>query len=284
MISDSLLASARVLPASSAASVGRRPTAPVMPLSTTSHASAAASVEASSPSPEYAGANSATCASNSSSLEPPAVSPTTRNRSGLARTRSRAWVPMEPVEPRMTMSRALTGQSSVPGASNDQNSSPPRPRRRGPAGRGDFWSSDAPSAARTVSTWSPCAAGRRRRARRRSRPGRSARRACAIVPRRARLVVGGQTHDAVSAVAPTTSDVCRRRRGSSCARRPRRRGRRPGRRRPPSTAGRADGDPVTHSDAEGAQHPGAGADLGEEPGVGPVRRGRSARRPRRGRG
>ena len=36
MISDSLLASASVVPASSAASVGRSPTAPVMPLSTTS--------------------------------------------------------------------------------------------------------------------------------------------------------------------------------------------------------------------------------------------------------
>ena len=51
MISDSLLASARVLPASSAATVGRKPTAPVMPLSTTSQASPAAVVEASSPSP-----------------------------------------------------------------------------------------------------------------------------------------------------------------------------------------------------------------------------------------
>ena len=105
MISDSLLASASVVPASSAASVGRRPTAPVMPLSTTSHGRPAASVEASSPSPEYAGANSATCRANSSGLLPPAVSPTTRNRSGLARTRSSAWVPMDPVEPRMTMSR-----------------------------------------------------------------------------------------------------------------------------------------------------------------------------------
>ena len=55
MISDSLLASASVLPASSAASVGRSPTAPVMPLSTTSHGRPAASVEASSPRPEYAG-------------------------------------------------------------------------------------------------------------------------------------------------------------------------------------------------------------------------------------
>ena len=61
MISDSLLASASVVPAASAASVGRSPTAPVIPLSTTSQAIPAASVEASSPSPEYAGPNSATC-------------------------------------------------------------------------------------------------------------------------------------------------------------------------------------------------------------------------------
>ena len=55
MISDSLLASARVLPASSAASVGRSPTAPVMPLSTTSHSIAAAATEASSPRSANAG-------------------------------------------------------------------------------------------------------------------------------------------------------------------------------------------------------------------------------------
>ncbi len=55
MISDSLLARASVLPASSAARVGRRPTAPVMPLSTTSQDAPAASAEASSPSPENAG-------------------------------------------------------------------------------------------------------------------------------------------------------------------------------------------------------------------------------------
>ena len=62
-------------------------------------------MEASSPSPEYAGASSATCCSNSSGLLPPAVSPTTRNRSGLARTMSSAWVPIDPVDPRTTTSR-----------------------------------------------------------------------------------------------------------------------------------------------------------------------------------
>ena len=49
MTSDSLLASARVVPASSAASVGRSPTEPVIPLSTTSQASPANSLAASGP-------------------------------------------------------------------------------------------------------------------------------------------------------------------------------------------------------------------------------------------
>ena len=84
-----------------------------MALSTTSQASPAASVEASSPSPEYAGANSATCSSKSCSCDPPAVSPTTRNRSGFARTTSRAWVPTDPVDPRITTSRrSFTGPLS----------------------------------------------------------------------------------------------------------------------------------------------------------------------------
>ena len=136
MISDSLLASARVLPESSAASVGRSPTAPVIALSTTSHAIPAASVEASSPSPEYAGANSATCCSKSSSCEPPAVSPTTRNRSGLARTTSRAWVPTDPVDPRMTMSRRSLTPSIIVSPHDpftapptSPHTSPPNPRR-----------------------------------------------------------------------------------------------------------------------------------------------------------
>ena len=90
MMRLSLLASASVLPASSAARVGRSPTAPLMALSTTSHGRPATSVDASSPRPTYAGANSATCRANSSGLLPPAVRPMTRNRSGLARTMSSA--------------------------------------------------------------------------------------------------------------------------------------------------------------------------------------------------
>jgi hypothetical protein len=108
MISDSLLASASTLPASSAASVGSSPAAPVIALSTVWQAMPAASTLASSPMPLYAGSNSATCCSNRSGCEPPAVSATTRNRSGRARTTSSAWVPTEPVEPRITTSRLLT--------------------------------------------------------------------------------------------------------------------------------------------------------------------------------
>ena len=52
MISDSLLASASTLPACSAATVGRSPTAPVTALSTTSHPMPAASTDAASPVPE----------------------------------------------------------------------------------------------------------------------------------------------------------------------------------------------------------------------------------------
>ena len=99
MISDSLLASARTLPASSAASVGSSPTAPVIALSTMWQAIPAASTLAVVAEVAYAGANSATCCSNRSGCEPPAVSATTRNRSGLARTTSSAWVPTDPVEP-----------------------------------------------------------------------------------------------------------------------------------------------------------------------------------------
>src|SRR5690348_16452494 len=131
MISDSLLASARVLPASRAASVGRSPTAPVIPLSTVWHSCEAASMLASSPRPWKRGANSATCCSKRSRLPPPAVRPTTRKRPGFARTTSSAWVPMEPVEPRMTMSRgwvtqALCLDSPHPGANGPTNRDPAR--------------------------------------------------------------------------------------------------------------------------------------------------------------
>ena len=125
MISDSLFASASVVPASSAASVGRSPTAPVMPLSTTSHWRAAASTDGLlAELGEVRRELRDLGARTGRGWEPPAVSPTTRNRSGFARTRSRAWVPMEPVEPSRTTSRrgaravgrgeTVTAASSLP--------------------------------------------------------------------------------------------------------------------------------------------------------------------------
>ena len=140
MISDSLLASARVRPASSAASVARRPAAPVTPFSTTSHCRPARWHTASGPgehgdlgggrrSPRLvrddssliasvtdgAAASSATATTgtpnstawraSSAGLPPPAASATIRKRSGLRRAMSSAWVPIDPVEPRITTSR-----------------------------------------------------------------------------------------------------------------------------------------------------------------------------------
>ena len=106
MISDSLLARASVLPASRAASVGRSPTAPVMPLSTTSQRDGRPPRPRPPPPARSTPARTRRPAARTArGCDPPAVSPTTRNRSGLARTRSRAWVPIDPVEPRMTMSR-----------------------------------------------------------------------------------------------------------------------------------------------------------------------------------
>ena len=160
MISDSLLARARVRPASSAARVARRPTAPVTPLSTTSHSRPARWHTASTPastviprwdpgapadppaegegvsgdaepaavpheltasSTDRAAASSATATTgtpnstawraSSSGLPPPAASAVTRKRPGLRRAMSSAWVPIDPVEPRITTSRR-----GVPGA------------------------------------------------------------------------------------------------------------------------------------------------------------------------
>lgn len=127
--SDSLLASASVEPACRAARVGRRPIEPVMPLSTTSVGRAAASVAASGPTRTFgvipcsasasrragsrAGSatattstpNSAAWAASAATSPPPAASTETVNRSRLRRTTSSAWVPMDPVLPRITTSR-----------------------------------------------------------------------------------------------------------------------------------------------------------------------------------
>ena len=52
--------------------------------------------------------NSMACWASRAGLPPPAASPATRNRSGLRRITSRAWVPIDPVEPRMTTARGST--------------------------------------------------------------------------------------------------------------------------------------------------------------------------------
>ena len=130
-----------------------------MPLSTTSQARPAIAVEASGPavivgaepgrpasretvaiasSRRAAAASSATptcgtskrtaCRARSSTFEPPAASPTTRKRSGLRAAMSRPWVPMEPVEPRITMSRVtpdiLTQPEDAPPATPHAASDP----------------------------------------------------------------------------------------------------------------------------------------------------------------
>lgn len=128
-ISDSLLASASTRPASSAASVEVSPRAPVMPLSTMSQGDAAISATPPGPASTRARApaaarasrsagtaegsatatastsKSAACFARRSTRPPPAASAVTRNRPGALATTSRAWVPMEPVEPSTTTDR-----------------------------------------------------------------------------------------------------------------------------------------------------------------------------------
>ena len=104
-IRDSLLASARVLPVRSVARVGAKPMDPVMPLMTTSASVFSTNLVASAaPSTALATLNCAFCVSKSSVFLP-AARPTNSNRSGFAAITSRAWVPMEPVEPRMITRR-----------------------------------------------------------------------------------------------------------------------------------------------------------------------------------
>src|SRR5439155_25833357 len=126
--SDSLFARARIFPDCSVAREGESPTAPTMAFSTMSASDSRASVSMASgpdrmstsrsePSLSFSstaasssamatrgGMNSRTCPTSSSWLLP-APKPTTRNRSGLCRTTSRAWVPIEPVEPRIASDR-----------------------------------------------------------------------------------------------------------------------------------------------------------------------------------
>ncbi len=125
-IRDSLFASASVMPRSSVARVGARPTDPVMPFSTTSASTLRTSSTASSmPTAVCSTPNSPACASSSARFDPTA-SPTTSNRRGFARMTSSAWVPIEPEEPRMMTLRTTPpygGRAAVRGAL--------RPRRRG---------------------------------------------------------------------------------------------------------------------------------------------------------
>lgn len=131
-IRDSLLASASTRPASRAARVGARPMDPVMPLSTVWQSLAASSAAASGPArisgcraePYAADSASRTagtasfratatvptssrraCSARSPARPPAADRPVTRKRPGLRCTTSMACVPIEPVEPRITMSR-----------------------------------------------------------------------------------------------------------------------------------------------------------------------------------
>src|SRR5918999_2599234 len=128
----SLLASASVFPDCNAASVGGNPTAPTIAFSTMSASRSRASCSAASApttistlrspaSPAWSsfaavssltattgGMNSRIWPTSNSWFEA-AASPTTWKRSWVCRITSRAWVPMEPVEPRMTTLRMSQG-------------------------------------------------------------------------------------------------------------------------------------------------------------------------------
>ena len=136
MTSDSLLASARVVPRASVAIVGRRPAAPVIAFSTTPQSIAASSVEASGPTRSsgqsvpsssrsasaaelvgtatISGENSPICWASSSILLPAADRALMTNLSRFRETTSRVWVPMDPVEPRRTTVRTPINASAVP--------------------------------------------------------------------------------------------------------------------------------------------------------------------------
>ena len=114
-INDSLLASASVLPLFKVFSVAKSPAEPVMPLTTTSallsRTSSAASSEPSAQTLSLS-PNSLRWASRSSPLRK-AERPTSSNRSGLALITSKAWVPMEPVDPRTKTFRISQNSSAI---------------------------------------------------------------------------------------------------------------------------------------------------------------------------
>src|SRR5580693_1181829 len=86
------------MPARSAAARSASPTAPAALSSATATTSAP---------------NSTAWAASRSGFPPPAARPATRNRSGLRLMTSAAWVPMDPVEPRMTISRGPGCAASI---------------------------------------------------------------------------------------------------------------------------------------------------------------------------
>ena len=136
---DSLLASASCDPACSAAMEGSSPMDPVMPFNTTSapdpamattasgpavistlpapacfNASRSAFAELSLKTATFETWNCAACWARSSTWEPPAASPTTSKRSRWREMTSRPWVPMDPVDPRMTTVEVCMGYACAP--------------------------------------------------------------------------------------------------------------------------------------------------------------------------
>ena len=142
--SDSLLASPTGLPASTAAAVERSPAPPEMAASTKSASESVATATApaspwrisgasrpsisrsvpaaaASETETRSGRTARTCSASRSTLRP-AASPTTAKRPGWRAATSRAWTPIEPVEPRMESRFIARATSRRP---------PPREPRRG---------------------------------------------------------------------------------------------------------------------------------------------------------
>ena len=148
---DSLFASASVFPFCNAANVGPRPEEPTRAFRTMSASVSAASrsaasgplrtstprsepmlfrtssAAASSAIATTGGRNSRICPINSSWFVPATDRPTTLKRSGLRRTTSRAWVPTDPVEPRMV---TLRMSNRLPPSAREQAAADPQNARR----------------------------------------------------------------------------------------------------------------------------------------------------------
>src|SRR4051794_18152519 len=132
--SDSLLASARSIPSPSVATVGPRPALPTSPLRTrsasdsTTRRTRPSAPANTSPSVQASAARAAASASasamrltprrracsTSASHERSADSPTSSKSPGVSSSRSRAWVPMDPVEPRTSRRRGTAPRVREP--------------------------------------------------------------------------------------------------------------------------------------------------------------------------